>query len=63
MYDILQAQVDRLAGKMDFVKKKKHLKPACLSGFLTLGRAVCQTIGLRSTIRFPLKTLGYNGSN
>ena len=32
-------------------------------GFLTLGGAVCQTIGPRSTIGVPLKSLGYNGSN
>ena len=39
---------------------------ACLGvnemAFLTLGGAVRQTIGTRSTFRLPLKTLGYNGS-
>ena len=32
-------------------------------GLLTLGGAVCQTIGTRSTLRVPLKSLGYKLSN
>ena len=34
-----------------------------IRGILTLGGAVCQTIGTRSTSGVPLKSLGYNGSN
>ena len=61
MYDMLKTKVDRLAGKMDFVKQP--VQADMNLGFLTLRGAVCQTIGTRSTCRLPLKTLGYNGSN
>ena len=66
MYDMLQVKVDRFARKTFFSKKtpKKSLFwRTRFRGFLTLGGAVCQTIGPRSTIRLPLKTLEYNGSN
>ena len=53
--------MDRLAGKMDFVKQP--VQADMNLGFRTLRGAVCQTIGTRSTCRLPLKTLGYNGSN
>ena len=66
MYDMLYVKVDRLTGKTFFLPKntkKSVFWRTQFQGFLTLDGAVCQTIGPRSTIRLPLKTLGYNGSN
>ena len=59
-------KVDHFARKTFFSKKnaKNSLFWRTLfRGFLTLGVAVCQTIGPRSTIGVSLKSLGYNGSN
>ena len=55
-----------LPGKLFFSKKtpKNSLFwRQGIWGILTLGGAVCQTIGTRSTLRVPLKSLGYNGPN
>ena len=65
MYDMLLVKVDRLAifSPPKKTPKNSFFLAARNLGCLTLGGAVCQTIGTRSTIRVPLKSLGYNGSN
>ena len=60
---MLQATIDRLARKIDFVQKK-HLKIGYFGGHESglpegPGR---QTVDTRSTSGVPLKTWGYDGS-
>ena len=59
MYDMLEAKVDRLAGKIYFVKKKKKIMDN-FSDMLTLEGAGGHPDDTRSIFRVPLKTLGYN---
>ena len=60
---MLYTKVDRLAGKINFVKKKTLKIMDNFSDMLTLEGAGGQTGDTRSTFRVRLKTLGYNGSN
>ena len=50
-------KVDRFARKTSFPKKRRKTG-FFFRGILTLGGAVCQTIGSRSTLRVPLKRWG-----
>ena len=55
-----------LPGKLFFSKKTPQNSlfwRQWIRGILTLGGAVCQTIGTTSTSGVPLKSLGCNGSN
>ena len=64
---MLKAKVHRLAGKLILSPKNSPKKGLFLAarnlGFLTLGGAVGQTSGTRSTSRVHMESLGYDGSN
>ena len=66
MYGILQAKIDRLTVKIDFVQKNtsKTAIFVCTNlSYLTLEGPGRQTIDTRFTSGVAPKTLGYNASN
>ena len=66
MCDMLQATIDRLARKINFVQKITSKSPifVCTNlGYLTLEGPGSQTVDTRSTSGLSLKTLGRDGSN
>ena len=65
MYGMLEATIDHLTRKIDFVQKKTTSKSPFLVdmnlGYLTLEGPGRQTVESRPTSGLPLKTLGYDG--